>query len=192
MKLSKLTYFAEFFLFPPLILFFAVLAFHSLTPPKPAMWALAYSVGLVGWTLIEYLLHRFVFHRAPFFTQMHKRHHRSPSELIGTPAWASALVGLITIAIPCWVVLGFDLATAATAGVATGYMWYVLIHYVIHHRQPRPNFYLDRARRRHALHHYMTDKGNFGVTTSVWDHVFGTALVHRHRPDDLDWRKYRR
>jgi sterol desaturase/sphingolipid hydroxylase (fatty acid hydroxylase superfamily) len=75
------------------------------------------------------------------------------------------------------VVLGFNLGTAATAGLASGY--YVFVHYATHHWRPRKNSYLYRARLRHARHHHLSHRGNFGVTTSVWDHVFGTALeVH--------------
>jgi len=29
----------------------------------------------------------------------------------------------------------------------------------------------------HAVHHYRDDEGNFGVTTSFWDRVFGTRIV---------------
>jgi sterol desaturase/sphingolipid hydroxylase (fatty acid hydroxylase superfamily) len=32
---------------------------------------------------------------------------------------------------------------------------------------------------RHARHHHLSNGGNFGVTTGVWDHVFGTALEGR-------------
>jgi hypothetical protein len=56
MKMSKLGYFSEFLLFPPLILVATLLAFRSLIPPQPAIWAVVYCGGLVGWTLIEYLL----------------------------------------------------------------------------------------------------------------------------------------
>ena len=120
MKMSKLAYFAEFLVFPPLVIVFTLLAFHSSIPPRPAIWALFYAVGLGGWTLIEYLLHRFVFHHAPLLSQMHERHHQSPRELIGTPAWASVLVGTIGVVMPSWAALGFDPASAVTAGLATG------------------------------------------------------------------------
>jgi hypothetical protein len=42
MKMSKLGYFSEFLLFPPLILVATLLAFRSLIPPQPAIWAVAY------------------------------------------------------------------------------------------------------------------------------------------------------
>jgi sterol desaturase/sphingolipid hydroxylase (fatty acid hydroxylase superfamily) len=179
MKMSKLGYFSEFLLFPPLILFATLLAFRSSIPPQPLMWALVYGGGLIGWTLIEYLLHRVLFHHAPVLSQIHALHHHSPQELIGTPAWASVLLGLIAVASPSWVTLGFDLGTAATAGFVTGYLWYVFVHYATHHWRPRRGSYLYRARLRHARHHHLSHSGNFGVTTGIWDQVFGTALEGR-------------
>jgi sterol desaturase/sphingolipid hydroxylase (fatty acid hydroxylase superfamily) len=179
MKMSKFGYFSEFLLFPPLVLVTVLLAFRSLVPPQPVIWAIVYGVGLVGWTLIEYLLHRVLFHHAPILSQIHERHHRSPQDLIGTPAWASLLLGLIVVATPSWAALGFDLGTATTAGLVTGYLWYVFVHYATHHWRPRRDSYLYRARLRHARHHHLSHSGNFGVTTGVWDHVFGTALEER-------------
>jgi sterol desaturase/sphingolipid hydroxylase (fatty acid hydroxylase superfamily) len=179
MKMSKFGYFSEFLLFPPLVLVTVLLAFRSLVPPQPVIWAIVYGVGLVGWTLIEYLLHRVLFHHAPILSLIHERHHRSPQDLIGTPAWASLLLGLIVVATPSWAALGFDLGTATTAGLVTGYLWYVFVHYATHHWRPRRDSYLYRARLRHARHHHLSHSGNFGVTTGVWDHVFGTALEER-------------
>ena len=179
MKMSKLGYFSEFLLFPPLVLLATLLAFCSSNPPQPAIWVLVYGIGLFGWTFIEYLLHRVLFHHAPVFSQIHERHHRSPLDLIGTPAWVSVLLGVITVAIPSWAAFGFGLATAATAGLVTGYLWYVFVHYATHYWRLRKNSYLYRARLRHARHHHLSNGGNFGVTTGVWDHVFGTALEGR-------------
>jgi len=179
MKMSKLGYFSEFLLFPPLILLATFLAFRSSIPPRPAALAGVYTAGLIGWTLIEYLLHRVVFHHAPVLARIHKAHHHSPQELIGTPGWVSVLLGVVLVASPAWAALGFDLGTAATAGLVTGYLWFVFVHYAIHHWRPRRGSYLYRARLRHARHHYLSDCGNFGVTTGAWDHVFGTALADR-------------
>ena len=86
------------------------------------------------------------------------------------------MIGVVLVASPLCLVLGFDSGIAATAGLATGYLWYVFVHYATHHWRPRKNSYLYRARLRHARHHYFFHCGNFGVTTSMWDHIFGTAL----------------
>lgn len=176
MKMSKLGYFSEFLIFPPLVLAATLLAFHSSMPPRPIAWAVIYVAGFAGWTLIEYVLHRALFHHAPVLSEIHKRHHDAPNELIGTPGWASGLIGVIAVAGPCWAVLGFDLGTAATAGLVTGYLLYVFVHYATHHWRPQRGTYLYRARMRHARHHHRSDEGNFGVTTAFWDRVFGTAL----------------
>ena len=46
MKMSKLGYFAEFLIFPPLVVLATLFAFHSAAPPHPAMWLLVYVAGL--------------------------------------------------------------------------------------------------------------------------------------------------
>ncbi len=176
MKMSKLGYFSEFLLFPSLFIVAALLAFRSLIPPHPVIWATVYVFGLVGWTLFEYLLHRALFHHAPILSRIHELHHKSPQDLIGTPAWISALIGLVLVVGPLCAALGFNLGIAATTGLATGYLWYVFVHYATHHWRPRRNSYLYRARLRHARHHHLSHSGNFGVTTGVWDYVFGTVL----------------
>lgn len=176
MKMTKIGYFFEFFLFPPLLVLATVFAFRGSVRPEPLVWTFVFASGLVGWTLIEYLLHRAIFHHAPILAQIHERHHLRPIDLIGTPAWASVSIALISVAIPCWIALGFDFGTAATAGLAVGYLWYVFVHYTTHHWRPRKGSYLYRARLRHARHHHVSNGGNFGVTTGFWDRVFGTAL----------------
>ncbi len=179
MKMTKLGYFSEFLLFPPLVLIATLMAFRGAMPPHPAIWAGVYVLALIGWTFVEYLLHRLMFHHAPVLARIHERHHERPLELIGTPAWASVLIGMIAVASPAWALLGFNLGTAATAGLVTGYLWFVFVHYAIHHWQPRHGSYLYRARLRHARHHYFSDSGNFGVTTGFWDWVFGTSIAQR-------------
>lgn len=176
MRMSKIGYFSEFLLFPPLVLVATFLAFRSSTPPKPVSWAIVYCCGLAGWTLVEYLLHRTLFHHAPILARVHEQHHDFPEDFIGTPAWASVLIALIAVAAPSVAMLGFDLGVAATAGMVTGYLWYVFIHYTTHHWRPRKGSYFYRVRLRHARHHHLSQAGNFGVTTDVWDRVFGTAL----------------
>ena len=176
MKMTKFGYFSEFLLFPPLIVAATLFAFHRSGPVHPVAWLVVFSGGVLAWTFIEYVLHRALFHHAPILSKIHERHHDEPQELIGTPAWASALAGAIAVASPSCALLGFDLGTGATAGLVTGYLWYVFVHYAAHHWQPRRASYLYRARLRHARHHYLSHHGNFGVTTSLWDHVFGTAL----------------
>jgi sterol desaturase/sphingolipid hydroxylase (fatty acid hydroxylase superfamily) len=179
MKMSKIVYFSEFLLFPPLILIAVLLGLRYSTPPRLSVCLTAYGVGLVVWTLIEYVFHRALFHHAPFLSRIHDLHHQAPKELIGTPGWLAVLAVFAGLAGPLWLAIGFNLGTAVVAGFLTGYLWYVFVHYATHHWQPRRNSYLYRARLRHSRHHYLSQEGNFGVTTAFWDRVFGTALEER-------------
>jgi sterol desaturase/sphingolipid hydroxylase (fatty acid hydroxylase superfamily) len=179
MKMSKFGYFSEFLFFPPLILAATLLAFHKSPPPRPIEWLFVFALGIVVWTLVEYFLHRVLFHRAPILSVIHERHHDAPQDLIGAPAWLSALVGLFAAAGPAWAIVGLGLDTAAMAGLVTGYLWYVFVHYASHHWQPCRGSYLYRTRLRHARHHHLSHDSNFGVTTDLWDRVFGTALNAR-------------
>lgn len=171
MRMSKLTYFAEFFLFPPLI---SILLIATLRGHVQA-WLASYLLGLTAWTLIEYLLHRFIFHHVPVLSELHEKHHHRPLELIGTPAWVSVVTAIFGFAVPLYFLIGTEPAAAMTSGLMTGYLAYVFVHYATHHFRVQPNSYLYRARLRHAAHHYRGGDVNFGVTTGFWDYVFGTA-----------------
>ena len=81
MKMSKIGYFSEFFLFPSSLIFALLLMLRSSIPLHPVAWASTYVCGLAGWTLIEYLLHRVLFHHAPILSQVHELHHNSPQDL---------------------------------------------------------------------------------------------------------------
>jgi len=178
-KALGLGYFAEFFIFPPLVLVATFIAFFGPNPPHALIWAAVFAAGLIAWTFIEYVLHRFVLHHAPLISGLHEQHHNNPNDPVGTPVWASSLSAFVFVALPSWALFGFELATAATAGMATGYLLYVYCHYAAHYGRPEPGTFFYRLRVRHARHHHLSDDGNFGVITSFWDHVFGTALDPR-------------
>lgn len=81
------------------------------------LWA---GVGLLGWSAIEYALHRFVLHGLQPFKRWHVEHHRRPLALIGTPTWLSAVLfgGLVGLPAVLW--LGRWLGSALTLGVLVG------------------------------------------------------------------------
>jgi hypothetical protein len=59
------------------------------------------------------------------------------------------------------------------AGWAAGYAAYEQFHWREHHRPPLGRWELA-ARRRHFTHHFGSPRANYGVTSAVWDRVFGT------------------
>ena len=89
--------------------------------------------GLAGWSLIEYAMHRFVFHGIEPFQRMHGEHHRRPQALIATPTVLSLALILVLVWLPATLLGGVWLAGGATLGVAVGYFAYGVIHHAVHH-----------------------------------------------------------
>lgn len=175
MRLSRVGYFADFVVYPTLLASLSWTTLRHALPTQRADWMLAAGAGLAAWTLLEYLLHRYVLHHAIPFRGMHALHHASPAALIGTPTWVSvALIGGLVF-LPLRHELQAYVANGATAGLMLGYLWYVGVHHAAHHLRARPGSYLFQAKQRHALHHHSRQPCNFGVTTALWDRVFGSA-----------------
>jgi sterol desaturase/sphingolipid hydroxylase (fatty acid hydroxylase superfamily) len=107
---------------------------------------------------------------------MHDVHHEEQLALVGTPFWMSITFFAIFAFLPGWLLFGVFYATAITSGLMIGYFWYSSVHHVIHHWHLNHDSYLYRLKRRHAQHHYTDESGNFGVTNSIWDKVFGTDI----------------
>ena len=178
MRLTRIGYFADFFVYPLLL---ALLAWFSLDHEivrERVTWTAAAAAGVAAWTLIEYILHRYVLHWAPPLRQMHAQHHASPTELIGTPSWVSVPIFVGLVLVPLVRSSSASIAYGASAGLMLGYLWYVAVHHATHHLRARPGTYLYRAKQRHAVHHHSQRPCNFGVTTSLWDRVFGTTSPH--------------
>ena len=175
LQLSKWSYRADFFVYPLLIAGLALRSLWGASPHAAGHWFVATVAGLLAWTAVEYALHRWVLHRVPPFRHLHALHHAHPGALIGTPTWVTAALFL-----GLWAALasGTPAAVAAglTTGLMTGYLAYAVVHDAVHHRRARPGSWLDGAKRRHAQHHRPGATCNFGVSTGVWDAVFGSAV----------------
>ncbi len=158
----------------------ALLALGSPPDSRLALAAWATAGGTL-WTLVEYLLHRFVLHGLAPFSRWHADHHHRPKALIASPTLLSVgLFALLAVA-PAWFLWGPWPACALSFGLITGYGIYGLTHHATHHRVPawaQRSAWLSRRRRWHARHHAAgrsgTPAGHFGVSLDFWDHVFGT------------------
>jgi sterol desaturase/sphingolipid hydroxylase (fatty acid hydroxylase superfamily) len=178
MRLSKTGYYADFAIYAGVVTAAAVLTVWHNGAREISIWLLAAAVGAFSWTFFEYLIHRFVLHRMPVFSPMHDAHHEAPLAFVGTPTWLSLGVILGVVFLPTWALGSFNTACGLAAGEMAGFFWYGVVHHAIHFRKPRMIArQLIAASRRHAQHHYATRPGNFGVTTSIWDRVFGTVLT---------------
>ena len=148
--------------------------------------------GLFVWMLIEYGLHRFVFHYdartglgRKLLYRVHLSHHENPSDtrILSSLLLAVAIAPEIFLA--AWGAIGsWRAAFYLVIGVAVGYLYYEWLHFYVHHARPRlrPLRYL---RTYHLLHHHQTPELRFGVSTPLLDVIFKTfrpvkqSLVHR-------------
>ena len=176
MNLSKSLYFGDFVAGPAAIVMLAAVALAGRDIAAVALWIAALSAGAGAWTLVEYAVHRWLYHRVPFFAKFHDAHHANPRALIGTPSFVSVAIVLGVFLVPL-LPIGFVAASGFACGALLGYIAYMLVHHVSHHMELRSGTLLHRARVRHMAHHYSGKAGNYGVTTSLWDRVFSTILV---------------
>jgi sterol desaturase/sphingolipid hydroxylase (fatty acid hydroxylase superfamily) len=132
--------------------------------------ALVFGAGLFAWTLLEYVIHGVLGHaHRTFVTRLHEVHHRDPRAVFALGAWIPVAVVLAG----GWAMFGAAPAVIFLGGVAAGFAGYELVHYRIHFFKPACALEA-RLRARHLAHHFREPDALFGVTTRLWDVVFGT------------------
>lgn len=132
-------------------------------------------LGAFTWSVAEYMLHAWVFHKVKnFVSREHRLHHTINGYF--APTWLkiiNAFVVLGAVGTGLSFVVGPTLGVAYAAGFALGYLAYELFHRRLHTHAPR-NGFGRWARRHHFYHHLVDARENHGVTSPIWDHVFGT------------------
>ena len=139
-------------------------------------------LGLLTWSLTEYVLHRYLFHlrpAGPFRARLqfviHGIHHADPADptrLVIPPAPSSIVAVLFYAAFR--LALGPTRVEPFFAFFVVGYLLYDYIHYASHRVVPRTR--VGRfIQRNHLLHHSVTPRARWGVSSPLWDHVFGTT-----------------
>jgi sterol desaturase/sphingolipid hydroxylase (fatty acid hydroxylase superfamily) len=135
-------------------------------------------VGAMTWTFLEYVIHRWLghdrrFRRTPFGSE-HIRHHIEGNYFAPTrKKLAVAAVVTTILSVPAVMLAGATSGLAWVAGLMTFYGVYELSHRREHtHAAIGP--YGRWARRHHFHHHFVDGRSNHGVTSPLWDVVFGT------------------
>ncbi|GAA4463466.1 hypothetical protein GCM10023093_12000 [Nemorincola caseinilytica] len=145
-----------------------------------------FSGGILFWTLFEYAMHRYLFHmvansvlgRRIIYT-MHGVHHEYPRDKgrLFMPPLPSVVISGIIFGV-MYLCIG-NYAFALFPGFILGYLLYASMHYAIHAFAP-PRF-LKALWRNHHLHHYKEPDAGFGVSSVLWDVVFGTVPEKEER-----------
>lgn len=143
--------------------------------------ALVFLAGTLGFTFMEYVVHRWVYHPPhgasddykEMTYNMHGFHHDYPKD-----KKRLAMPPILAVIIATSLLFLFELVLGQysfsyLAGFVVGYAMYLVVHYTVHMYPPPKNF-LKALWVNHALHHYSEDDILFGVSQPLWDYVFGT------------------
>ena len=138
---------------------------------------------ILGWfffTFVEYQVHRRVYHM-PHSTErakkisykMHGVHHDYPKDKqrLAMPPLVSIVLGTLLLLLFKLVLDQYSFSFLA--GFVVGYASYLLVHYSVHIFRPPKNF-LKALWTNHAIHHYGDEDILFGVSSPIWDYVYGT------------------
>ena len=169
----------------PLIIFFtyaAALLYWSVTHTtlSIATTVTMFFVGVISFTWVEYNVHRYVFHmtantekKAKAQYTMHGVHHEFPKDktrLAMPPALSITIATLLLFVFR--LILG-DFVFSFLPGFLVGYAGYLSVHYMVHAFQPPKNFF-KALWVNHGLHHYKNGEMVYGVSSPLWDYIYGT------------------
>ncbi len=139
--------------------------------------ATAVALGATSWTGLEYGLHRFAMHQLRgrgLASVEHLKHHADVTYFSPASKKAASAAATTAIVLPmATAVAGRRRALEFTAGLICMYYAYEVAHRRTHTHPPRGR-YSRWTRRSHMHHHFGAPMRNFGVTTPIWDRLFGT------------------
>lgn len=153
---------------------------------------LTFFGGMFFWSLFEYIAHRFIFHwvsdnpRIQKFSYiLHGNHHHYPRDrqrLFMPPV--PSLIFASTIFALMWLVMRENVFMFFP-GFVLGYLMYGSMHYAIHAWNP-PFKWMKPLWRNHHLHHYKNEHNGYGVSSTLWDHIFGTMFDLKNEKEDKE------
>lgn len=151
------------------------------SPGYPDWLAVAvFLSGILSWSFFEYVLHRYLFHLAEdafsgsgrLTYLLHGVHHEYPNDANRTlmPFVPKLIFSLLFFGI-FYFIFGKN-GPFFSSGFLIGYYLYSMLHFAIHRfKAPAAFRFLWKH---HHLHHHLHDDRAFGVSSRLWDRVFGT------------------
>ncbi|KAM6250755.1 fatty acid 2-hydroxylase isoform X3 [Aptenodytes patagonicus] len=174
-SLSKTAWYVVFMVWAPVVLYLSWVSYTSLAqgntrlfssftteysiPVHKYYFPFIFLLGMFLWSLLEYLIHRFVFHMKPPASNyylitlhflLHGQHHK--------------------------LLLPEVLGLSVFVGGLCGYVIYDMMHYYLHYGSPKKGTYLYGLKAYHVKHHFEHQKSGFGISTRFWDHPFRTLI----------------
>ncbi len=171
----------------PLILFVPVIIYLLY-----CAWVIGWTIvgivalfisGLAIWTFAEYVMHRFIFHfelpgklGAKIHFIVHGVHHEYPnvSKRLVLPPVLSIPLSLAFYYLFKGL-LGASILPPFFAGFLVGYLCYDMLHYAVHHAKIKSEWF-QLLKRHHMMHHFKDPHNGYGVSSKLWDIIFGTTF----------------
>jgi sterol desaturase/sphingolipid hydroxylase (fatty acid hydroxylase superfamily) len=157
----------------------------------PHRWAAVgcFSGGIVVWTAVEYLVHRYVLHgRFPdgpgvvrrflhrYFDHLHWEHHKRPWDGNHVNGTTRDTLPFVLVLVALSFLAPLHTGPAFVAGVLQAYIVEEWIHHSVHFCTFKGR-YFQYIRRHHMYHH--SPRGidvAFGLTSGMWDVVWRTRI----------------
>lgn len=150
------------------------------TSLSPLTTIILFLTGFIAFTWVEYNMHRYVFHMEAY-TELRKKvqymihgvHHEFPKDKdrLAMPPLLS--ITIATILLLLFKVTMGDFVFAFLPGFLVGYASYLSVHYMVHAFPPPKNFF-KALWVNHSVHHYKDGEVVFGVSSPLWDYIYGT------------------
>lgn len=175
------------------MLYFSKMVIHLSTLPLTVIfWG-----GMFFWSFFEYMIHRYAFHFAAekeravkIVYLIHGNHHEYPrdKERLFMPPVPSFILASVIFSLMYFVAYLLRINNYVFAffpGFLFGYLIYGSMHFAIHAWNP-PFKWMKALWRNHHLHHYKVQEKGFGVSSTLWDHVFGTMFDLKNEKEDKE------
>lgn len=148
------------------------------------MSVIFFFIGVLMWTFLEYVIHRFLGHQKKEnnpVTAEHHRHHREGGYF--APLWKKLVLAVIVVSALTLLIgtfFGWLNGALFSVGLVGMYLAYEVFHKLLHIWAPL-TLYGRWARRHHFYHHFKSPAKNHGVTSPLWDIIFGTHAPVREK-----------
>jgi sterol desaturase/sphingolipid hydroxylase (fatty acid hydroxylase superfamily) len=120
-----------------------------------------FLLGFILWTLVEYVVHRWVLHNWMHLAD-HNVHHGDPGVETGVPFRYS--FGIFAVLLLVGFYFGLSSGLFVT-GLLVGYVVYLTMHEAYHRNVIGAKY--------HGYHHKLHNV-NYGISSPIWDFVFRT------------------
>lgn len=150
------------------------------TSLAPATTIALFFIGLLFFTWVEYMMHRYLFHMGTYTKlreklqyNFHGVHHEYPKDKDRLAMPPVVSITIATLLLFLFRLIMGDFVFGFLPGFLIGYAGYLFVHYIVHAYQPPKNIF-KTLWVHHGIHHYKDSERAFGVSSPLWDFIFRT------------------